>query len=125
MATNDGDLTADYEIWKRQLKSAMASVMAKEVADAVKEHLTQSVDKRVYAAYTPENYKRRGANGGLADTDNYESHVASDENTITLTVSNETGGNPDGRFYITDVIENGSGHNWNGKVPARPFMEEG
>lgn len=121
----DLGLNAEFITWEKRLLNAVADAINNEVADAVKEKLTESVQNRVYAAYTPANYNRRGGNGGLADKENYHHTMAASGNKIVLAVSNDTTGNPDRSIFITNIIETGAGYNWNGIVPARPFMDEG
>ena len=121
----DLGLDTEFITWKKGLLNAVADAINNEVADAVKEKLTESVQNRVYAAYTPANYNRRGDNGGLADKNNYIHHAGIWGDTVVLFVSNNTTGNPDRSIFITNIIETGAGYNWNGIVPARPFMDEG
>lgn len=119
------DPLTDFNLWKLNLMSAVAGALNNEVGETVKEKLVESVQNRVYAAYTPHVYVRRGANGGLADINNYHHGVYADKDKAILTISNDTTGEPQRSIFITNVIETGKGYDWNCYVKPRPFMDEG
>jgi hypothetical protein len=121
----DMDMVSEFGLWKINLMSAVAGALNNEVGETVKEKLIESVQNRVYAAYTPHVYVRRGASGGLADIGNYHHSVYADKNEAVLTISNDTTGEPQRSIFITNVIETGKGYDWNCYVKPRPFMDEG
>lgn len=56
----------------RHIEKQIQDTMVNEVADTVKDNMTEAVHTSVYDAYSPEYYKRRMNNGGLSDTHNME-----------------------------------------------------
>lgn len=78
-----------------------------EVAEEVKNIMSQSVRTSVYNGYDPFVYTRRFNNGGLMCKNNMRSHVEGN----TLTVTNETpldNGRTD--YSLTGIIVNGLGN---------------
>ncbi len=77
-----------------------------EVAEEVKETMSQAVQTSVYDVYDPFVYTCRFNNGGLMCTNNMKSRVEGN----TLTVTNETpldNGRTD--YSLTDIVVNGLG----------------
>lgn len=56
----------------RHIEKQIQDTMVNEVADTVKDNMTEAVHTSVYDAYSPQYYKRRMNNGGLSDTHNME-----------------------------------------------------
>lgn len=56
----------------RHIEKQIQDTMVNEVADTVKDNMTEAVHTSVYDAYSPQYYKRRMNNGGLSDTQNME-----------------------------------------------------
>lgn len=52
------------------VEKQIQDTMRNEVADTVKDNMSEAVHTSVYAAYTPEYYSRRMNNGGLSDIHN-------------------------------------------------------
>ncbi len=116
-----------------RIDTAIDIALQDEVANTMKDLVSQSVETNVYNAYNSnaiQPYVRRGNNGGLADTSNYITYVGAGH---TLFLENATTGNeeyaPYDNFRITDIIETGIGYNWETSViyhtqQPRPFMDE-
>lgn len=105
-----------------------ALVTTDDVRSEVARVESKAVEEYVYAKYTPEQYRRRGLNGGLSDPDNLE--LMEDGNngkTIRLAFENTTMGNDsmEGE-YISDDMENGT-MDWENSDGAwntpRPFLK--
>lgn len=102
--------SAEYEVQR---------IMHDSIND-FKETVSQAAQDNVYD-FPQGNYIRRGTNGGLSDTSNYE--VVEGELSLTLT-NRTTSGEPFGySIDTTDVVENGNGYGWN-NIPPRPFMDK-
>lgn len=56
----------------RHIEKQIQDTMVNEVADTVKDNMTEAVHTSVYDAYSPQYYNRRMNNGGLSDTQNME-----------------------------------------------------
>lgn len=56
----------------RHIEKQIQATMVNEVADTVKDNMTEAVHTSVYDAYSPQYYNRRMNNGGLSDTHNME-----------------------------------------------------
>lgn len=56
----------------RHIEKQIQDTMVNEVADTVKDNMTEAVHTSVYDAYSPQYYNRRMNNGGLSDTHNME-----------------------------------------------------
>ena len=52
------------------VEKQIQDTMTHEVADTVKDNMSEAVHKSVYDAYTPEYYSRRMNDGGLSDIHN-------------------------------------------------------
>lgn len=90
----------------KHIEKDVQDALKHEVAEEVKETMSQAVQTSVYDVYDPFVYTRRFNNGGLMSTSNMNSRV--DGN--TLTVANETpldNGRTD--YSLTDIIVNGLG----------------
>lgn len=91
-------------------------VLREKVAEEIKDIQSIFVESEVYDKYKPNDgkpyvYKRRGAEGGLADTDNMKNDVEKpDRNSVKLTIKNITKGD-DGKIQIADLVEGGDGTN--------------
>lgn len=89
------------------IEADVQDTLNNEVAQEVKETMSESVMLNVYNVYNPISYKRRGNNGGLMCTANMEHSVDGD----TLTVTNETPlDNHRTDYSLTDIIVNGRGY---------------
>lgn len=90
----------------RYIEHQAQDTMCNEVAETVKNTMSEAVDSAVYNVYQPEYYNRRGLNGGLADKDNYT--VEEIQNGIVIT--NDTPlDNGDNEPRLDDIICNGLG----------------
>lgn len=56
----------------RHIEKQIQDTMVNEVADTVKDNMSEAVHTSVYDAYSPQYYNRRMNNGGLSDTHNIE-----------------------------------------------------
>lgn len=108
-----------------------------DVADKVKDVMTDHIIEDVYNVYKPKEYNRRGNNGGLSDPNNI---IATLGDNGELFVQNITLGSPivydsnNNLFYesinsnefITPIIETGFGYefiNWKYDGKPRPFIQ--
>lgn len=105
-----------------------ALVTTDDVRSEVARVESKAVEEYVYAKYTPEQYRRRGLNGGLSDPDNLElMEEGNNGKTIRLAFENTTMGNDsmEGE-YISDGIETGEGMDWENSdgewSNPRPFL---
>lgn len=73
-----------------------------EVADAIRDEESETINEVVYGVYTPKMYRRRGDMGGFADPYNIEAEVKNGR----LTVKNTTEPNPGGTLN-NDVVTTG------------------
>jgi len=102
------------------------SNVRKTVGDTV----SRNVESEVYAKYSPQEYERRGKNGGLADERNVEVvSVQSSGNTTQVLLENLTEGVDSLKgIPISDTIENtvpSSWYNPDGEwVNGRPFIDK-
>ncbi len=88
------------------IQKDISDTLEHEVAEEVKETMSEAVQTSVYDTYDPFVYTRRFNNGGLMCTNNMKSRVEGN----TLTVTNETpldNGRTD--YSLTDIIVNGLG----------------
>ncbi len=88
------------------IEKDVQDTLKNEVAEEVKETMSEAVQTSVYDVYDPLVYTRRFNNGGLMSTKNMKSRV--DGN--ILTVTNETpldNGRKD--YSLTDIVVNGLG----------------
>lgn len=91
----------------KHIQSDIQDTLNNEVANEVKETMSEAVISTVYNVYDPISYERRGNNGGLMCTANMEHRVDGD----TLTVTNETPlDNHRTDYSLTDIIVNGRGY---------------
>lgn len=107
----------------RQAKEAVYEAMELEVYYKAKETVSKHVKKDVYNTYKPKHdYQRRMDNGGLSAEGNVNIEVKRTGKGADMEIENTTTGR-NGFSGLSQVIEDGSGGNWNGIVPARPFVE--
>lgn len=59
----------------KHIEEDVNNTLENEVAETVKDDLLVSIHNDVYAAYSPEHYKRRMVNGGFSDRSNLEATV--------------------------------------------------
>lgn len=131
---NQINLLRDFAEWRQQLERDIGSVLEGEVAAGVKDRVGEVIQRDVYDKYEPDMYARRGAQGGLADPDNYETELT--DGGLTLEVHNLTKGNEEEfddpgvrEVYIDEVIESGIGYEWEDSRIAkaalpRPFHDD-
>ena len=116
---------------QREIMRRANEALKNEVKDYVEDKMKSHVEKDVYATYSPVEYERREANGGLLDDSNIKDVV----HDRTLTVYNETHvegprlnhkeyKNPDGlpRLLESDNIRNPWTHKRYRWMSPRPFM---
>ena len=108
----------------RDLQQAVITEVVKEMKDVERE----VIEERVYAVFSPKEYERRYANGGLMDEENMVEKVSITRDDISIELANMTKGNDMYRNYwrgeIQDLIEDGN-YMWNGEMPPpRPFIDE-
>ena len=111
---------------KNYLQKAINTSLRKEVSEATKEALSESVEEHVYSIYTPKSYDRRGSDGGgLGDVRNYKAELVEDGH---IRVTNDTPPNPDwehgsfSRPFIDRAVEEGKGY-FVCNPGARPFIQ--
>lgn len=82
-----------------------------ELQRVLESAMRDAIMEKVYDAYEPEYYKRRGSNGGLLDTRNFQiTSVDIVGNSVVLRYENLTTGADNLRGkYIIDLIEGGEG----------------
>lgn len=75
------------------------------------ETMREVIQDNVYAAFTPEEYQRRGDDGGFSDTDNMVfTDVQTSGNKVNLTFENITEGNDSmSGKRLDELFENGNG----------------
>lgn len=108
-----------------------------DVADTVKDVMTDHIIQDVYDVYEPKKYYRRYNDGGLLDPDNI---IAAMGNDGELLVQNITQGfdnyydykqhkyvnSENANEFLTPIIETGEGydiHGWEYDGVPRPFMQ--
>src|SRR5690606_28322756 len=111
---------------QKYLEANTAEVLYKhaDVERILAETMRDQVLAVVYAAYTPEEYVRRGDNEGLSDVRNMQvTDVQIDSNgKVRLIFENLTTGNDSmSDEYIVDTIEEGIKQNWDN--PNGPWSE--
>ena len=116
-------ITLEFAKLEEALTAGVQDILHANIGE-FKKCVSEEVEASVYPMYSPKDYSRRGAAGGLAGENNYEVQ----EGALSLTLINRTMSNPDYWAFtypveITEIVEDGSGHGWVG-VPARPFMEK-
>ena len=89
----------------RYIEKQTKDVMKKEVADEAKQSMSEAVQSSVYDVYAPKYYTRRGKNGGLADTDNYDVYEIPDGIEVVNNTPPDNGSSVD----LDDIICNGLG----------------
>ena len=102
----------------------------KTVVKEIKDAMIMNIMDKVYNAYTPNMYDRRGDIDGLADRNNIEVKPEPSKG-IVVSVQNITMANPytnDGISknagkYLTPIIEDGYPSDY-GLPSARPFIDE-
>jgi hypothetical protein len=117
---------------EKELSKRINIALGVDVADIVRDVMTDHIVQDVYEAYEPIGYERRYNKNGLLDPNNIISII---DGYGGLSVQNITLGNPyyirDGQSVksknsnlpITNVIETGEGYDtWKGSSP-RPFMK--
>ena len=94
-----------------QKQIANSNVNNSHLKDEVAETMREVIQDNVYAAFTPEEYKRREDDGGFSDTDNMVfTDVQTSGNTVNLTFENITEGNDSMSGKRLDgLFENGNG----------------
>jgi len=100
-----------------------------KVEDILRNSMRQAVQEVVYDAYLPEYYKRRGANGGLLDTDAMQiTDVLMDGKNFKMIFENLAKGQDSMKNeFIADTIEEGIADNWQKTgvwSNPRPFVRE-
>lgn len=102
-----------------KLERAIDESLETDVANAVKEEMSQKVHDEVYDAYTPlYPDSRREDRGGLSSVFNYDSHV---EPGHLLIVENNTLAQHPTELPLTEIVEEGLKEY---RMPfARPFVE--
>lgn len=124
------------------IKEQSEDVLKNEVASVIKDTQSDMVEVSVYSNYRPDTpdrepkvYRRRGREGGLADTKNMIHDTKIENNSVRLTVKNVTKGSKDSRYsntIISDLVEGGHGTNNkyydyptdSGFTEPRPFIQD-
>lgn len=108
------------------LKDIQTSV-AQEIAEQIIDIEQDIIDENVYEAFEPRVYERREDEGGLRSRENMDIKIKSNDNGVTVEVTNITKGNSDYknyyRGYIQPLIEEGR-YMWTRRPPARPFVDD-
>lgn len=118
--------TAEMQIY---LEKIMRDVMREDVIPVIVNEWLEVQDERVYNSYSPYQYERRGATGGLADPNNIQVSEHKVNSVSSFVLENITKGNGwdswNGRL-INDLIEGADGFAGNPAtgMPARPYTEE-
>lgn len=97
------------------------SMLVGEINNAVKEVYSNNVEK-MYDAYEPKSYIRRGYwNGGFGDDANWQSSVSVLVDSLELELTNEAKPVYDTQYGLDEIIEEGI-YDY-GNVPKRPVYE--
>ena len=112
----------------QDLLNDIEKVAAKEISKEMIKIEQETIDKEVYAKFTPKVYDRRYDNGGLKSEANMETKIGMEGDSIIIEILNTTTGNPNScpgyyRGYIQPLVEEGI-YIWNGEMPPpRPFID--
>lgn len=110
------------------LLNDIEKVVAKEISKEMIKIEQETIDKEVYAKFTPKVYQRRYDSGGLRSEANMETKISMEGDSIIIEVLNTTTGGPHScpgyyRGYIQPLVEEGI-YIWNGEMPPpRPFID--
>lgn len=126
----------EYEKSKAKLEVAIDEVLESSVKDGLLKALQDSVENRVYGAYTPTMYVRREYDGGLIADENFMFIPGDMElNVANIATGNKNYADANGAQWdsgdISDLIEAGIGYHWiwsdiyKDMPYPRPFMHEG
>lgn len=130
MASDAFDFTDVFKQIETEINNVINSA---EMKKRLSESMAYAAWEHVYPYYTPTEYKRRGASGGLGSPMNYEVTTGD----LKMAVVNETTGNGQqpGESWtsgpINDIIEEGVGYGWRhseiyeSQPYPRPFMQQG
>ncbi len=117
----DEDIARIEGRFRAAMKNAMPA-LADDIAVCMIEH----VQGDVYNKWWPKDYKRRGANGGLADIDNSDFSI--DDNSVKFTYlpsgeTDQTDFPVHGDALIGRIERRNPKYNWAGHQPGdRPFF---
>ena len=126
----ESSITLEFANITKELENQVQDILHSSIED-FKKCVKEEAENAVYnGPYEPVSYpyrpayRRRGENGGLMDTGNYE--VIEDR--LSLKLTNKTRSNPLYWAYTystdtTELVEEGTGYGWIG-VPERPFMDK-
>ena len=121
---------------EKELYKRINTALDTEVADTVKEVMTDHIVKDVYDKYEPKLYQRRYNDGGLLDPENIIATMGNDGELLVqnITLGSDTvySQDPSGFGYynsrnanefITPIIESGVGYDaWDEAFP-RPYVQ--
>lgn len=119
---------------EKELYKRINTALDTEVADTVKNVMSDHIRDDVYNKYKPKYYIRRGSDGGLADTENLNATLGGDGELFVqnITLGSKTfyskhaeGYVPSGNAneFITPIIESGVGYDaWDEAFP-RPYVQ--
>lgn len=93
----------------KKIEQDIQNTLASDVFDAVVNIQSQEIKREVYDAYTPFEYQRRGAQGGLMDAKNNIATFTNTGGRIEMLIQNITKGRDNGE-YITPLIVGGDGY---------------
>ena len=103
------DMFNNTEELRRALIKDLQEAVIKEVVKEMKDIEREVIEERVYAVFSPKEYERRYANGGLMDEGNMQEEVSKFGDNINIEIANLTQGNSKYRNYwvgeIQDLIE--------------------
>ena len=102
----------------RIIRDSVNETMNSEVKDEAKKVVSKHVKSDVYS-YKPKTYTRRGEFG---NEENVKVDVKGKGNGSEMEIEHTVKGRA-GFEYLDEVTEYGTGGNWNGTPPARPFMK--
>ena len=105
------------------LNQQLQDILSEEVKDKVVKEFQKNIGD-VYKQYTPQEYSRRGYDGGLSDEENIQAEIEDGK----LIVRNVAKPNKKGHVFnnmtaLSQFITAGSPPLF-GNVPARPFVEK-
>lgn len=106
----------------RLVKEAVYEAMELEVCYKAKEVVSKHVKKDVYSYKTKHPTNRRMDSGGMSDEGNVNVTVKRNGKGCDMEVEDKATGR-NGFSGLSEVTEYGTGGNWNGIVPPRPFIE--
>lgn len=116
------------DLFKYIEQNHIKPALENDVAEKVKDTMSNVIENVTYNQYIPKEYKRRGVDGGLASKQNMRAEMIDDN---TLAIKNMTTGNeeyapPRSQGYdegtIDHIIVSGKGYHWTNSAIHYPIV---